>query len=232
MDRSEYCPPAAVRRTVLVTGGARGIGHSLAETFRGRGWRVLTPTRSEMDLGSVDAVIRYCAQLEEPVDVLVNNAGLNVLAELDAIQPQQWNEMVQVDLAAPLLLAQCLAPGMKRRGWGRILNISSIFSMVSKERRLAYSSVKAGLNGMTRALALELAPFHVLVNAICPGYVETDMTRANNTADDLAAIARLIPLGRLARPEEIAQVAAFLCSEENTYLTGQCLAVDGGFLLR
>jgi 3-oxoacyl-[acyl-carrier protein] reductase len=185
-----------------------------------------------MDLGSVDAVIRYCAQLEEPVDVLVNNAGLNVLAELDAIQPQQWNEMVQVDLAAPLLLAQCLAPGMKRRGWGRILNISSIFSMVSKERRLAYSSVKAGLNGMTRALALELAPFHVLVNAICPGYVETDMTRANNTADDLAAIARLIPLGRLARPEEIAQVAAFLCSEENTYLTGQCLAVDGGFLLR
>ena len=121
---------------------------------------------------------------------------------------------------------------MKARGWGRVLNISSIFSLVTKERRLTYSTVKAGLNGMTRSLALELAPYNVLVNSLCPGYVETALTRANNAPEEIAAIARSIPVGRLAQPEEIARVAAFLCSEENTYLTGQTLAVDGGFLLR
>ena len=93
---------------------------------------------------------------------------------------------------------------MKARGWGRVLNISSIFSLVTKERRLAYSTVKAGLNAMTRSLALELAPHNVLVNALCPGYVETALTRANNSPDEIAAIARSIPVGRLAQPAQVA----------------------------
>ncbi len=219
-------------RNALITGASRGIGETIAERFCTLGWRVLTPSRAELDLASAESVRRYCEGLSVPVDALVNNAGINTLASWDTLSPAHWDEMLRIDLTAPLELSQHLAPGMKSRGWGRILNISSIFSLVTKERRLAYSTVKAGLNGMTRSLALELAPYNVLVNALCPGYVETALTRANNSPEEIAAIARSIPVGRLAQPEEIARVAAFLCSEENTYLTGQTLAVDGGFLLR
>lgn len=220
------------RRVALVTGASRGIGAAIAQALERRGFAVLTPTRLEMDLTSSQSVEAYCAGLREPVDVLVNNAGINVLAGLGEVEGQVWERMVRVNLTAPLELIQRLSPGMIRRRWGRILNVSSIFSLVTRERRAAYSGVKSGLNGLTRAAALELAPHGILVNAICPGYVETELTRANNTAAELEQIARSIPAGRLAKPEEIAPVAAFLVSEENTYVTGQTLAIDGGFLLR
>jgi 3-oxoacyl-[acyl-carrier protein] reductase len=219
-------------RAVLITGASRGIGEAIAKQFRMLDWQVLAPSREELDLASAESVRQYCEGLSVPVDALVNNAGINTLASWDTLSPEHWDEMLRIDLTAPLELTQFLAPGMKARGWGRVLNISSIFSLVTKERRLTYSTVKAGLNGMTRSLALELAPYNVLVNSLCPGYVETALTRANNAPEEIAAIARSIPVGRLAQPEEIARVAAFLCSEENTYLTGQTLAVDGGFLLR
>lgn len=219
-------------RAVLITGASRGIGEAIAKQFRMLDWHVLAPSRAELDLASAESVRRYCEAVPVPVDALVNNAGINTLASWNSIRPEDWDEMVRIDLTAPLELTQFLAPGMKARGWGRVLNISSIFSLVTKERRLAYSTVKAGLNALTRSLALELAPHNVLVNALCPGYVETALTRANNSSEEIAAIARMIPVGRLAQPEEIARVAAFLCSEDNTYLTGQTLAVDGGFLLR
>lgn len=220
------------QRVVLITGASRGIGEAIARNFSESGWKILTPTRADMDLSATESVQRYCDRLSESVDVLVNNAGINTIESWDSLRPEQWNEMVRIDLTAPLELAQRVVPGMKARGWGRILNISSIFSLVTKERRLAYSTVKAGLNGMTRSLALELAPHNVLVNALCPGYVETALTRANNTSEELANIARTIPVGRLAQPDEIARLAFFLCSEANTYLTGQTLVADGGFLLR
>ena len=130
------------------------------------------------------------------------------------------------------MLLQGVAPGMKARGWGRVVNISSIFGVVTKERRGAYSAVKAGLNGLTRTAAVELAPFGVLVNSVCPGYVATDLTRQNNSPADLEKIAATIPAGRLAEPEEIARFVAWLCGEANTYLTGQTILVDGGFTCR
>jgi NAD(P)-dependent dehydrogenase (short-subunit alcohol dehydrogenase family) len=124
-----------------------------------------------------------------------------------------------------------VAPGMRARKWGRIVNISSVLSLVTREGRMAYASTKSGLNGLSRACALELAPDGILVNAICPGYVETEMTHRNNGPAELKAIAATIPMRRLAQPEEIAKMVAFLCSEENTYCTGQALTVDGGFTL-
>jgi 3-oxoacyl-[acyl-carrier protein] reductase len=132
-------------------------------------------------------------------------------------------------LTAPLRLIQAFAPSMQTRGWGRILNVSSIFSVVTKEQRAIYSMTKAALNALTRSAAVELGPFGILVNALCPGYVDTELTRTNNSPADIAALESQIPLRRLAQPAELARVAAFLCSEENTYLTGQSVLVDGGF---
>lgn len=118
---------------------------------------------------------------------------------------------------------------MQKNRFGRILNISSLWSIVSRVGRTSYAMSKAALNGMTRSLALELAPYNILVNAVAPGYVLTDLTRQNNSAVELDAIRKTIPLQRLAEPQEIANVVAFLCSEQNTYLTGQTIVVDGGF---
>jgi 3-oxoacyl-[acyl-carrier protein] reductase len=118
---------------------------------------------------------------------------------------------------------------MQSRGWGRILNISTIFSLVTKERRAAYSMTKAALNALTRSSAVEFGPSGVLVNALAPGYVDTALTRQNNSPEAIAAITATIPLRRLADAEELARAAAFLVSEENTYLTGQTIVVDGGF---
>jgi 3-oxoacyl-[acyl-carrier protein] reductase len=160
----------------------------------------------------------------------MNNAGINLPEPLESLKPDNFNHTLQVNLGAAMQLIQGLVPGMKRNGWGRIVNISSIFSLVSRSGRAAYTASKAGLNGLTMASALELAPDNILVNAVCPGYVATDLTYANNPPEVLDAIVNTIPLGRLAQPEDIAEVVAFLCSDANRYLTGQMIAVDGGFL--
>lgn len=141
-------------------------------------------------------------------------------------------ETLQVNLTAPMRLARTLAPRMAERAYGRIVSISSIWSVVSKGGRLAYSMSKSGLSGMTRTLAVELAPFNVLVNAVAPGFVNTELTKQNNTEQDLAVIRNMIPMRRLAEPEEIAEIVSFLCSGKNTYITGQTILIDGGFSIQ
>lgn len=220
------------QRTALVTGGSRGIGVAIADALREQGAEVLTPGRNELDLADSASVQAWLAAHGGTLDIVVNNAGINVLDDLESITPENWAQMVQVNLTAPLQILQGVAPSMKDRGWGRIVNISSIFGVVTKERRGAYSMVKSGLNGLTRTAAVELAPSGILVNSVCPGYVATDMTRQNNPPDVIKQIEATIPAGRLAEPAEIARFVAWLCSEENTYLTGQTLLVDGGFTCR
>jgi len=217
-------------RTVLITGGARGIGAAIAAELDAAGCRVVTPTRSELDLvspASLDAWVAANAGLA--VDILINNAGINVLRALPEIESAGWAAMMQTNLTAPLRLIQAFAPGMAVRGWGRILNLSTIFSLVTKERRAAYSMTKAALNALTRSAAVEFGPSGVLVNALAPGYVDTALTRQNNSPEAIAALTAAIPLRRLAQPAELARTAAFLVSASNTYLTGQTIVVDGGF---
>lgn len=219
-------------RTALVTGGARGIGFAIASELRQRGLAVLSPTRKDLDLADPASVNAFLAAQERngpPIDILVNNAGINHLAAVGDIAEDLWAEMVQVNLTAPLRLAQWCSRAMASRKWGRIVNVSSIFSVVTKERRSAYSAVKAGLNGLTRTLAVELGQHNVLVNAVGPGYVETEMTRQNNTHAEMERIAQSIPVRRLGQPAEIAKFVGFLCSDENTYITGQLILIDGGF---
>ncbi len=159
-------------RTALITGASQGIGLAIAARFGDLGAQVLAPTHAELDLGDGAAVRRYAAGLAEPVDILVNNAGINPLGSADEVSDAEFDETLRVDLTAPLLLARALAPQMAARGYGRILNVSSIWSLVGKPRRFAYSVAKSGLNGLTRALAVEVAGSGVLVNAVAPGFVE------------------------------------------------------------
>jgi 3-oxoacyl-[acyl-carrier protein] reductase len=175
---------------------------------------------------SIDAYVR---SLRQPVDILINNAGINPIATLAEIADRDLHDTMQIDLLAPLRLARAFAPKMMERHYGKIVNISSVWAVVTKAGRLVYSTAKAGLGGMTRTLAVELAPHNILVNALAPGFVNTELTRQNNTDAQIEAIGRTLPIGRLAEPEEIAEVAAFLASERNSYITGQLITVDGGY---
>ena len=218
-------------RTALITGASRGIGKAIAAELAAAGWNILVPSRAELDLSVPESVERYCAEIQAQasVDALINNAGINVLNLVTDLQDDDWAAMLQVNVTAPRKLVQAVAGGMIRRRWGRIVNISSVFSIVSRAKRSAYSTTKAAINGFTRTAAIELGPDGILVNALCPGYVETDLTYINNSPADIEAIKQTIPLRRLAAPEEIARLVAFLCSDANTYITGQTIIADGGF---
>jgi NAD(P)-dependent dehydrogenase (short-subunit alcohol dehydrogenase family) len=218
--------------TALITGASRGIGAAIAARLQGEGIRVLSPLSNELDLSSSVSIDRYLSTLTQPIDILVNNAGINRLGSIDEISSTDFEDVIQINLLGHFRLTQGLVKGMKARRYGRIVNISSIWSLVSRERRMAYSATKAAINGLTRAQALELAPYNILVNALAPGYVNTDLTKKNNTSVELEAIATQIPLGRLAEPSEIAECVAFLSSPKNSYITGQVIAIDGGYLCK
>lgn len=219
-------------RTALITGASRGIGAAIAARLQDEGLRILSPSSKTLDLFSTVSIDTYLSQLTDPIDILVNNAGINRLGSIDEISGKDFEEVIQVNLLGHFRLTQGLVKGMKARGYGRIVNISSIWGLVSRERRVTYSAAKAGLNGLTRALALELAPYHVMVNAVAPGYINTELTKKNNTPEALERIAEEIPLGRLGEPSEIADCVAFLCSPRNSYMTGQVIVLDGGYLCR
>ncbi len=217
-------------RTAFVTGGARGIGAAVAAELAARGCTVIAPTRSELDLAepaSIDAYLAANSALK--IDILINNAGINILKPVAELSTTDWQAMLQTNLNAALRLVQAFTPGMAARGWGRILNVSTIFSLVTKERRAAYSMTKSALNALTRSAAVEFGPSGVIVNSIAPGYVDTALTRQNNSPEAIAAIAAAIPLRRMADSTELARLAAFLVSDENSYLTGQTIVADGGF---
>jgi len=217
-------------RTVLITGGSRGIGAAIRTELTNRGYFVVAPPRADLDLERPASINAYLTRHQDmAVDVLINNAGINLLNPIAAIDLAVWEAMVQTNLTSALCLIKAFAPGMAARRWGRILSISSIFSIVTREKRAAYSMTKAALNALTRSAAVEFGPAGVLVNALAPGYIDTELTRRNNPPEQLAEIAAAIPLRRLAQPTELAKAAAFLVSDENTYLTGQTLLVDGGF---
>jgi 3-oxoacyl-[acyl-carrier protein] reductase len=217
------------KRKAFISGGSRGIGEAIARELGRQGLQIWTPDRAELDLSDPSSVTRFMESHAGSVDVLVNNAGINFLKAIPDLDAATWDQMQQVNLAAPLRLIQWVAPFMRERKWGRILNISSVFSLVTKEKRCAYSMTKAALNALTRSAAVEFGPDGILVNSLCPGYVETEMTSKNNSPAELEMIKGTIPLRRLALPDDLARVAGFLCSEENNYITGQAVVADGGF---
>lgn len=220
------------KRIALVTGASRGIGNAIAVTLKKEYAKVLTPTRIEMDLTSNTSIDNYLSKLNDQIDIIVNNAGILQVGSCTELSAEDFQNILQVNLIAPFRIISTLAVGMKHRKFGRIVNISSIWGTISREGRSIYSASKAGLDGLTRSQAIELAPYNILVNAVAPGYVNTSLISQNNTKEELENIKKTIPMKRFAEPAEIAELVRFLCSEQNSYITGHILPIDGGYLCK
>lgn len=217
----------------LITGGSRGIGKATVEMFERHGYDVLAPSRAELDLSNPDSIEQFVRNHRgEPLDTIINNAGINDLTLIEEADDETIARMIEVDLLSPIRLLRGFVPSLKSSQAGRVVNIGSIWAAVSKPGRGLYSAAKHGMHGITNALALELAEHGVLVNTVCPGFTATELTTQNNTPEQIAAIERDVPLGRMARPEEIAAAVYWLGSQENSYITGQKILVDGGFTIR
>jgi 3-oxoacyl-[acyl-carrier protein] reductase len=229
-------------RRALVTGGTRGIGLAVAERLASDGTAVtVTGTSASsrssgkfafeiVDFSDLDATRAFAERMaSQDFDVLVNNAGINRIAPFAEIAEADFLRIQQVNVVAPMLLCKALVSGMAQRRWGRIVNISSIWGKVSKAHRGSYSASKFALDGMTVALAAEVAASGVLANCVAPGVIDTELTRQVLGEDGIRKITEGIPAGRLGRPEEIAAFVCWLCGPENTYISGQNIAVDGGF---
>lgn len=226
----------------LVTGGTRGIGAAVAKrlyqegaevTITGRRRGRLAPAGCSfeaVDFADRRKVRAFAGRLAKTrIDILVNNAGINKIADFSRITDQDYDRVQEVNTRAPLVLCRAVLPGMRRRGWGRIINITSIFSIVSKERRAAYSASKFALDGLTAALAAEVAADGVLANCVAPGFIDTDLTRKILGPAGMRKIAKTIPARRLGHPREIAAFVTWLAGPDNTYISGQNIVIDGGF---
>jgi len=243
--------PALTGKTALVTGGTRGIGHAIAQALAGAGARVAICGRdgakAEAAAEGLGAGVRGygCdvadpAQLERlvesverdlaPVDILVNNAGITRDNLLFRIGADDWDAVLDTNLKAAFLLTKLAARGMIKRRWGRVVNITSVVGLTGNKGQANYAASKAGLIGLTKSVAKELASRNVLVNAVAPGYVATEMTEAISE-DAKTALQAAIPLGRLGQGEDIAHAVLFLASDWASYITGQVLVVDGGMVM-
>lgn len=226
----------------LVTGGSRGIGAAIGERLKTDGAVVtVTGTASDghgpvgttfrsVDFSDRTAIESFAAEVGEwDLDILVNNAGINRIAPFAEIRTEDFDRIHDVNLRAAFLLSRAVVPGMRRRGRGRIVNITSIFGVVSRAQRASYSASKFGLDGLTAALAAEVAADGILANCVAPGVIDTEMTRAVLGEAGIAELAAQVPMGRIGRPSEVAALVAWLAGPENTFVSGQTVVIDGGF---
>lgn len=231
-----------VKYKALVTGGTRGIGFEIARKLIQDGMDVwVTGTHSNgkgppkshyiradfLDSGSRDALIGFLTTGK--FDVLVNNAGINKIGPFASIDIKDFEKIIEVNLKTPFLLCQAVIPYMKKNKYGRIVNITSIFGHISKELRSSYSASKFGLDGMTAALAAEVSEFGIMANCVAPGFIDTELTKKILGMKGIKNLKNRIPIKRLGRTREIAALVSWMASEENTYLSGQQVIVDGGF---
>ena len=235
-------------RTALVTGSTRGIGRAIAETLTEAGARVAVVGRDPAKATEVAAVVGGSAQgfgadVSDPasvvalveavesaygqIDILVNNAGLTRDNILFRIKDDDWDMVLDANLRGAFIAIRAASRGMMKRRWGRIINIASIVGITGNKGQANYAASKAGLIGLTKSVAKELGSRNILVNAVAPGFIETDMTRSLGEAQSAALLAQ-IPLGRLGQASEVAHAVAFLASPEASYITGTELHVNGG----
>ncbi|HJW09657.1 MAG TPA: 3-oxoacyl-ACP reductase FabG [Holophagaceae bacterium] len=241
-------------KVALVTGASQGIGESIARTLAAQGALVVCAARTEaklnavaesiradggkadvvvMDLSSTESVKAAVAATVErhgAIHILVNNAGITRDKLLIQMKEEDWDAVVDTNLKGAWTAIQAATKPMMKQRWGRIINIASVVGQMGNAGQSNYVAAKAGLIGLTKSVARELASRNVTANAVTPGYIETDMT-AGLSADVKAEFNKQIPLGRMGSPADIAAAVAFLASEEAGYLTGQILSVNGGMLM-
>lgn len=217
-------------KTAFITGGSRGIGKTIVEVLQNGGAKVIAPPRSELDLSDISSIEAYIQkQRSMKVDIFIHCAGINELAGINEISQDLLSRVYDVNLFAPIHLLKAFCPNMQESKWGRVVFVSSLYGIVSRERRIAYSSSKNAMTGLCKSLAIELGGNNILVNSVAPGYVMTDMTRKNLSEEEIKNIESQMPTHRFQTTEDIANLIAFLCSDLNQSITGQLIAVDGGF---
>ena len=227
---------------VLVTGGSRGIGYAIANAFLEQEAEVhVTGTKKDgkgphgsifhsCDFSNSENLENLCDKIQRiNVEVLINNAGINKTGAFAELSPEDFLRIQQVNLYSAFRLIQAVLPGMTSKKWGRIVNITSIFSIVGKEFRAPYSASKFGLDGMTASLAAEVAESGVLVNSVAPGFIDTELTRKILGEQGMREIVKKVPIRRMGSPEEVARLVLWLASNENTYMNAQNIVIDGGF---
>lgn len=244
-------------KAALVTGGSKGLGKAMARGFAEAGADVFISSRSAdelekaaaeiadglnvkvewmvadmIDRAQVKALAEEAVKRLGKVDILVNNAGSNAPQAIDEITDEAWDRIVELDLTSCMALTRALVPGMKERRWGRVIHISSVLGVGSKEKRNVYSACKAGLIGMAKASALDLGPYNITVNCLCPGPFLTDLPMSLLSEPEKEAFATRTALQRWGQPRELAGPALLLASEAGSYITGEALLVDGGAYAR
>ena len=234
-------------RVAVVTGGTRGIGRAICEMLKADGMTVVANYAGNadaakkftdetgvaayrFDVGDHQAALEGCAQIESevgPIDVVVNNAGITRDGTLLKMSYDDWHDVMRINLGGCFNMSKAAFPGMKDRKWGRIVNIGSINGQAGQYGQVNYAAAKSGIHGFTKALAQEGARYGVTVNAIAPGYIDTDMVAAV-PEPVLEKIVAKIPVGRLGHAEEIARGVSFLCSDEAGFVTGSTMSINGG----
>jgi len=238
-------------KTVLITGGSRGIGKAMVYEFAKAGYNVLLNfNKSEniandiarelpnvkvygANVADQDAVIRmveYTNQVFGGIDVLINNAGVSCTGLFQDLSLDEWNRLMAVNLTGPYNLCKAVLPQMIAKKEGKIINISSVWGITGASMEVAYSASKAGVIGLTKALAKEVGPSNIKVNCIAPGIIMTDMI-SDYSMDELNAITDEIPLGKIGSTEDIAKTALFLASDDANYMTGQIISPNGGWVI-
>lgn len=241
-------------QTALVTGATRGIGKQIADDLEALGADlILTGSNAEqiatlnreaeldgkcskryfaVDFSNKENTHDFLNQISKinKIDICINNAGINRINYIDETLLEDWHDIQAVNLEAPFLITRAVSKIMKANSYGRIVNIASIFGVISKAKRSLYSISKFGLRGLTVSSALDLAPYNILVNTVSPGFVQTELTERILSKDEMDKLAEQVPIGRFAQPEEISKAVLFLASSQNTYITGHNLIIDGGFV--
>jgi 3-oxoacyl-[acyl-carrier protein] reductase len=217
-------------KLALVTGGSRGIGKAIVDCLSNNGATVMYSSTKDVDFSDDESVVKYIDKIKAiEFDILVNNAGICINNPIEDISYEDFDKVQKVNLYGPFKITQAVCKGMKERGYGRIVNISSIKGTGSSERRLSYTTSKSGLNGMTRTMAMDLAPYGILVNSISPGFTNTELTDSMLTQNDKDYLTERIPMGRFGEVGDIANLVSFFVSDLNTYVTGQDIIIDGGY---
>ncbi len=237
-------------KTVLITGGSRGIGRAIAEEFSAAGYNVAFTYKSSekaaKELAEKLCALAICADSEKEenviyavkkteeefgsVDVLINNAAVSSVSLITDISLEEWNRIMNTCVTGAFLYSKYALPKMINKKRGRIINISSMWGSVGASCEVHYSAAKAALIGFTKALAKEVGPSGITVNAISPGVIKTDMNRAFSE-EDMNALCEETPVGRLGEPFEIARAALFLASDESSFITGEIMNISGGFVV-